>query len=87
MYLVSSVLFSTLYVEFTKLQFCLNAQSSSCHILLSTFGAMHSVSRRSAKLLVSSWLSEESSYNLPGYDLESSKTVLVIAMKAPGSLT
>ncbi|KAL5108870.1 hypothetical protein TcWFU_004665 [Taenia crassiceps] len=47
---------------------------------------MHSVSRHSAKLLVSSWLSEESSYNLPGYDLESSKTVLVITMKTPGVL-
>ncbi|CDI98448.1 quinolinate phosphoribosyltransferase [Echinococcus multilocularis] len=47
---------------------------------------MHSVSRRSAKLLVSSWLSEESSYSLPGYDLESSKTVLVITMKTSGVL-
>ncbi|KAL5970254.1 Nicotinate-nucleotide pyrophosphorylase carboxylating [Taenia solium] len=47
---------------------------------------MHSVSRRSAKLLVSSWLSEESSYNLSGYDLESSKTVLVITMRTPGVL-
>uniref|UniRef100_A0A0R3WIC1 Quinolinate phosphoribosyltransferase [decarboxylating] n=1 Tax=Hydatigena taeniaeformis TaxID=6205 RepID=A0A0R3WIC1_HYDTA len=50
------------------------------------FEVMHSVSRHSAKLLVSHWLSEESSYNLPGYDLESSKTVLVIRMKTPGVL-
>uniref|UniRef100_A0A5K3F1F3 Nicotinate-nucleotide pyrophosphorylase [carboxylating] n=1 Tax=Mesocestoides corti TaxID=53468 RepID=A0A5K3F1F3_MESCO len=47
---------------------------------------MHTVSRHSAKNLVCSWLSEESAYNLPAYDIESSVTALVVSMKTSGVL-